>query len=107
MKNELAASLVVVVLVLGAAAGYFMGVAGSKANTTTTTTSTSATYTAVLNNGIYLMKVNGSFYWSDDVSKDILVGMPGYSYFLNGSVTFDGGEVPNHMPAEFSRLPWL
>lgn len=95
----------VLVLVVGAAAGYFIGVANSHTNTTTTTTYTSATFTSVSNNGVYLMKVNGSFYWAVDVSKDIVIGMPGYSYFLNGSVTFDGVKFQTICPPNFGGCP--
>jgi len=34
--------------------------------------------------------VNGSSFSADNVTGDITVGNPGYSYFLNGSVTFMG-----------------
>jgi hypothetical protein len=105
LKNELAASAVILVLVLGAAVGYFIGVANLHTNTTTTTIYTSATFTSVSNNGIYLMKVNGSFYWADDVSKDIVIGMPGYSYFLNGSVTFDGVTFTTICPPIYAGCP--
>ncbi len=95
----------VLVLVLGGATGYLIGVANSHTNMTTTTTYTSATFTSVSDNGIYLMKVNGSFYWADDVSKDIVIGMPGYSYFLNGSVTFDGVKFQTICPSNFRDCP--
>ena len=77
----------------------------SSAASTQTDATTSATYTSVSNNGIYLMKVNGSFYWADDVSKDIVVQNPGYSYFLNGSVTFDGVTFKTICPPTYAGCP--
>jgi hypothetical protein len=51
------------------------------------------------------MNVSGSYYWADDVSKDIVIGSPGYSYFLNGSVTFDGVKFQTICPSIYRDCP--
>lgn len=111
------------VLIVGVSAGYFARVASSHPTTNTvsttllvTTTSTTTAATAVTRNQTassssrgkneaFLMKVNGSFYWADDVSRDISIGAPGYSYFLNGSVTFDGVKFQTICPPIYSGCP--
>ena len=52
-----------------------------------------------------MMKVNGSYYWADDVSRDIVIGLPGYSYFLNASVTFDGVKFQTICPPIYRDCP--
>ena len=92
-KPHVGASVVVIIVLVGAlaaAVGYFAGVSSSHPSTTTSTSYVTTTQTPILNNEVFLMKVNGSFYWADDVSKDTVVGNPGYSYFRNASITFDG-----------------
>src|SRR5208283_3510113 len=54
---------------------------------------------------VFLMDVNGSYYWADDVSKDIVIGSPGYSYFLNGSVAFDGVNFQTICPSVYRDCP--
>jgi hypothetical protein len=105
LKKVLAAFTVALVVMLGAATGYFGRISSSHTSLTTTTTYVSTTHTSVLNNEVYLMNVNGSYYWADDVSKDIVVGMPGYSYFLNTSVTFDGVTFTTICPPIYSGCP--
>ncbi len=58
--------------------------------TTTTSTITSPESTTSPSSVVFSLDVNGRWYWADDISGDIVIGSPGYSYFLNGSVTFDG-----------------
>jgi hypothetical protein len=105
LKQALAAFAVALVMILSAATGYFGGISTSHTSLTTTTKYISTAHTSILNNGVYLMNVNGSYYWADDVSKDIMVGMPGYSYFLNGSVTFDGVTFQTICPSNFRDCP--
>jgi hypothetical protein len=51
------------------------------------------------------MNVNGSLYYADDISKDTVVQNPGYAYFLNGSVTFDGVKFETICPSTYSGCP--
>jgi len=77
--------------------------------TTTTAYSTITAYSTTthvaLNNEAFLMSVNGSYYWADDVSKDIVIGSPGYSYFLNGSIIFDGVKFETICPPTYQICP--
>jgi hypothetical protein len=52
-----------------------------------------------------MLNVNGSWYWADYVSNDIVIGAPGYSYFLNGSVTFDGVKFQTICPSNYRDCP--
>jgi hypothetical protein len=79
--------------------------ATSTMTTTVTTTSTITAETSGLKGVVFLMDVNGSYYWADDVSKDIVIGSPGYSYFLNGSVTFDGVKFQTVCPSIYRDCP--
>jgi len=105
MKKALAAFIVALVVILSAAAGYFGGVSTSHTSLVTTTTYISVAHTSVLNNEVHLVNVNGSYFWADDVSKDIVIGMPGHSYFLNTSVTFDGVTFTTICPPIYSGCP--
>ena len=51
------------------------------------------------------MRVNGTSYYADDVSNDTVVGNPGPSYFLNGSVTFDGVKFDLLCPPSYDMCP--
>jgi len=51
------------------------------------------------------MTVNGSLYYADDVSSDITLGGPGYSYFHNASVTFLGVTFETYCPPSDSGCP--
>ena len=92
-------------MIVSAATGYFGGVSTSHTSLTTTTVYTSTVHTSVLDNEVHLMNVGGSYFWADDVSKDIVVGMPGYSYFLNASVTFDGVQFQTICPPIYRGCP--
>lgn|GEM_PF-555930 len=105
LKRVLTAIIVALVVILSGAAGYLGGVSTSRASLTTTTVYTSTTHTSVIDNEVHLTNVNGSYFWADDVSKDIVVGMPGYSYFLNGSVTFDGVNFQTICPPIYRGCP--
>jgi hypothetical protein len=105
LKKEAAYVIVALVVVLGGVAGYFAGVSNSRSSLVTTTAYITTTQTPVLNNEVFMMIVNGSHYWADDVSKDTVIGMPGYSYFLNGSVTFDGVKFQTICPSNYRGCP--
>lgn len=49
--------------------------------------------------------VNGSAYYADNMTSDITVGNPGYSYFLNGSVTFMGVKFATICPPIYAGCP--
>jgi hypothetical protein len=51
------------------------------------------------------MTVNGSLYYFDDVSSDITVGNPGYSFFHNASVTFLGVKFVTYCPPTYGGCP--
>jgi hypothetical protein len=119
VKNEIVASLLAFAIIGSAGAGYLVGVANSHHPTasvvsaisstlvvsTTTTTTVTSRYTPVVNNEVFLMQVNGSYYWADDVSKDTEVGLPGYSFFYNGSITFDGVRFTTICPPNYLGCP--
>ena len=95
---------------IGVGIGYYGGVSAPRTTLTTTSLTITTTYTStahpsVLSSEVHLVNVNGSYYWADDVSKDIVVGMPGYSYFLNASVTFDGVTFKTICPPVYSGCP--
>ncbi|HYB75955.1 MAG TPA: hypothetical protein VEC08_03255 [Nitrososphaerales archaeon] len=105
MKSETLAIVVAVIVgILCLSAGYLAGVSNSHASPTTTTAYVPTTQT-VTNKEAFIMNVNGSFYWADDVSKDTVIGNPGYSYFLNGSVTFDGVKFSTICPPTYQDCP--
>ena len=97
------------------AASLFVAVGGAKTttytrtdtdiSTATITSEHTVTQTSATRGVVSLMKVNGSYYWADDVSRDIVIGQPGYSYFLNASVTFDGVKFQTICPPIYRDCP--
>ena len=75
------------------------------ATTTIAVTIPSATAVAQNNHEVILMSLSGSYYWADDVSMDTVIGLPGLSYFLNGSITFDGVKFQTICPATYRDCP--
>lgn len=55
--------------------------------------------------GTTLLTINGSTYCTADVSKETVVGAPGYSYFVNGSVDFMGVHFTTYCPPNYSGCP--
>jgi hypothetical protein len=51
------------------------------------------------------MTVNGSLYYSDDITSDITIGFPGYSFFHNSSVTFLGVKFETDCPPSYGGCP--
>jgi hypothetical protein len=51
------------------------------------------------------MVVNGSLYYADDITSDITIGFPGYSYFHNASVTFLGVKFETYCPLSYEGCP--
>jgi hypothetical protein len=51
------------------------------------------------------MTISGTTYCTTDVSQDIVVGNPGYSYFVNGSVNFMGVSFATYCPPNYSGCP--
>ncbi|HYB07007.1 MAG TPA: hypothetical protein VEB87_02490 [Nitrososphaerales archaeon] len=112
MRGEIAIALLAIVLVAGAGTGYLLGTSNERVNTSVSTTTTTAVTTehasaisAVLHGDVSLLNVSRTYYWADDVSKDIVIGLPGYSYFLNGSVTFDGVKFETMCPPAYRDCP--
>jgi hypothetical protein len=54
---------------------------------------------------VFVMNISGSFYYVDDVSSDTIIGSPGYSYFLNGSITFNGVKFETYCPPSSAGCP--
>jgi hypothetical protein len=105
MKNSLVAVLTVAMLVLGSGAGYFASQNSQNTRVvTSTTTVANVTSNSVFHSNVFLMNVNGSLYYADDVSDDTVVQNPGYGY-LNGSVTFSGVKFQTNCPAIYSGCP--
>jgi hypothetical protein len=69
------------------------------------TTMTSTTIISQCPTGAVPMTVNGSTYCASDVSKDIVVQQPGYSYFLNSSITFMGVKFETICPSNYGGCP--
>lgn len=106
--TSLAAAMVIAAIVISASFLSYTSFETTETVTTTATiTTTSMTTAEATGPGgvVSLMKVNGSYYWADDVSRDIVIGSPGYSYFLNGSVTFDGVKFQTICPASYRGCP--
>lgn len=55
--------------------------------------------------GAQLIPLNGTLYCADDVANDTVLGGPGYSYFLNNSVTFDGVKFQTICPSIYRGCP--
>jgi hypothetical protein len=51
------------------------------------------------------MLVNGSLYYADDITSDITIGFPGYSFFHNASVTFLGVRFETYCPPSYGGCP--
>jgi hypothetical protein len=117
MRNGVVAVLVVLVIALGVGTGYLVGASNQRTTTsvsittvttsiTTVTTSITAASTAYANkSSVFVMNVNGSFYYADDISSDVVVQNPGYAYFRNASVTFDGVKFVAICPQGYSGCP--
>ena len=109
MNAYAALALLVVVLIVGAGTGYFVGIANERSVTVASTfasTSTTTLSTAyVFKSRVFAMDVNGTLFYADDVSNDTRVENPGYSYFTNGSVTFDGVKFEMVCPPSYNGCP--
>jgi hypothetical protein len=102
MRNEVVASLLIVAIVVGAGAGYLLGSSSQRTTTLVSTTTLPPTY---VNKNVFVMNVDGSFYYADDISSNVVVQNPGYAYFLNASVTFDGVKFEMICPQGYSGCP--
>ena len=70
-----------------------------------TTTSNSATALAPCGTAGRTVTISGSNYCLIDVSNDIVVGAPGYSYFINRSVTYMGVDFQTICPSSYQGCP--
>jgi hypothetical protein len=102
MRSEIVATLLILLIIASAGVGYFVGYSGQHTTTWVSTTILPATY---VNKNVFVMNVNGSFYYADDISSDIVVQNPGYTYFRNASVTFDGVRFDTVCPQEDLGCP--
>lgn len=78
---------------------------GQVTKTETTTVTTTSTATLLNSTQVPTMTVNGSLYYADDVSTDMTLGGPGYSFFHNASVTFLGVTFETYCPPSDSGCP--
>ena len=97
----------VVVLIVGAGTGYFVGIANQRATAVVSASTPPATLSTayVFKSRIFAMDVNGTLFYADDVSNDTHVENPGYSYFTNRSVTFDGVKFEMLCPPSYDGCP--
>ncbi len=103
MKNGVAAALLVLVVVVSVGTGYLVGGANLRITTSVSTTTLSTAY--VFRGGVFTMNVNGSLFYADNISGDMVVQNPGYAYFMNGSVTFDGVKFETICLPNYSGCP--
>lgn len=80
MRNEVVAAFVILLVIASAGVGYLVGYSGQHTTTLVSTTTLPATY---VNKNVFVMNVNGSFYYADDISSDVVVQNPGYAYIRN------------------------
>jgi hypothetical protein len=105
MRNEVVAAVVILLVIASAgAAGYFVGVSSQRTTTLVSTTTLPANY---VNKNVFVINVNGSLYYADDISSDTVVQNPGYTYFRNTSVAFDGVKFETVCPQEDLGCPVL
>jgi hypothetical protein len=97
------AAAIVIAGVLISASVFFAFAQAAKTETKTVTTT--STTTLLNSTQVPTMTVNGSLYYADDVSNDITLGGPGYSFFHNGSVTFLGVTFETYCPPSDSGCP--
>jgi hypothetical protein len=124
LRGKIAAYLVTAILVMAvmsAYAGYTFAPTRTLIQTTTTTITNAATSTTTItSSGVpntrivtayycgaesELMSINGSTYCTYDVSRDTVVGNPGYSYFVNGPVNFMGVQFTTYCPPNYAGCP--
>lgn len=106
MKFAVTAALLILMVLAGTGAGYFVAFPGQRASTSIPITTSSMVSTPnVTHSNVFVTNVNNSFYYADDISQDTVVQNPGYSYFLNGSVLFDGVKFEMICPRTFVGCP--
>jgi hypothetical protein len=74
-------------------------------SSSTSSSSTSTSSASPCGSAARLTAVNGSNYCAIDVSNDIVVGAPGYSYFFNGSITYMGVNFQTICPSTYQGCP--
>jgi hypothetical protein len=102
MRNEVVAAVMILLVIASAGAGYFVGTFSER---TTTSVSTITLPAIQVNSNVFVMNVSGSSYYANDISSDIVVQNPGYAYFRNASVTFDGVRFETICPRGYSGCP--
>lgn len=101
---SIAAAIVIAGVLVSASLFAAVGDATRTISTTATRTLTT-TDTPVTNHEVFLLNVSGAYYWAVDVTNDIVIGSPGYSYFLNGSVAFDGVKFRTVCSSNYDGCP--
>jgi hypothetical protein len=76
---------------------------GSSSGSSTTSSATSDVKACGV--GTQVIKLNSTEYCAIDVANDTVIGSPGYSYFLNDSVTFEGVEFQTICPSIYQGCP--
>jgi hypothetical protein len=69
----------------------------------TSTTTVTQSFTGSGSN--FMMNLNGSLYYADNVTTDFTAGSPGYSFFHNASVTFQGVTFQTYCPPADAGCP--
>ena len=98
--------MIVVALLVGAGTVYIWE--GSNTSTGRSLTETTRTVTTTVQSTgpeVILMTINGTQYYADDVSNDFALQNPGYSYLLNGSITFMGVKFETNCPSGYAGCP--
>jgi len=71
----------------------------------TTLTSSATSDAAACGVGNQVITLNSTEYCADDVANDAAIGSPGYSYFRNDSVTFEGVKFQTICPSSYRGCP--
>jgi hypothetical protein len=106
VKNEVAVTMIVVALLVGAATVYVWE--GSNPSLSRSSSEATRTVTTTMQSTgpeVMLMTFNGTQYYADDVSNDFALQNPGYSYILNGSITFMGVRFETNCPSVYAGCP--
>ncbi len=104
--TRLAIAIIVAALVISLFT--YLAIITTPASTRTTTVSVTEivnhTGTSILTS-VPTMEVNGLLYYADNVTSDVVIQIPGYSYLLNGSVTFLGVRFTTICPPQVEGCP--
>jgi hypothetical protein len=98
--------MIIVALLVGAATVYvWEGSNPSPSRSSSEATRTVTTTMQSTGPEVMLMTINETQYYADDVSNDFALQNPGYSYILNGSITFMGVQFRTNCPPVYAGCP--